>query len=49
MYCRSFFRKFDKDKIKLLYSWKVVILGCAADLSFENDDNVDKYLENIIL
>jgi hypothetical protein len=31
-------------KIELLCSWRAVILGYAADLTFENDDDVDKYL-----
>jgi hypothetical protein len=36
-------------KIELLCSWRAVVFGHAADLSFENDDNVDKYLGNITL
>jgi hypothetical protein len=36
-------------KIEILCSSRAIILGYAADLTFENDGNVDKYLKNIIL
>jgi hypothetical protein len=35
-------------KIKLLCRWGVIV-GCAADLSFQNDDNNVRYLKKITL